>query len=116
MNKKLMMLAAILALVLVAAAPVVAQVEGPNFSDQESESGEIETETNLSIEGNNNNQCAGLLQFGQTGNVSNQQGTLQYFTAGDNEFEGPETEFAPENATECEQAVQQSAAASSWGW
>src|SRR5215213_4429390 len=112
-----MLLAAMLALVLVAAAPVVAQVTGPNFSDQESESGEIETETNLSIEGNNNNQCAGLLQFGQTGNISNQQGTLQYFTeGGDNEFEGPETEFAPENETECDQAVQQAAAASSWGW
>jgi len=116
MNKKLMMLAAMLALVLVAAAPVIAQVTGPEFADQESESGEIETETNLEIEGNNNNQCAGLLQFGQTGNVSNQQGTLQYFTEGDNEFEGPETEFAPENETACEQAVQQSAAASSWGW
>ena len=117
MNKKLMMLAAILALVLVAAAPVVAQVEGPNFSDQELESGSFESETEISIEGNNNNQCAGLLQFGQTGNVANQQGTLQYATdGGDNEFAGPETEFAPENATECEQAVQQAAAASSWGW
>src|SRR5215217_3162015 len=112
--KKLVLLAAVLAMVLVVAAPVVAQVTGPNFDDQESESGEIETETNISIEGNNNNQCAGLLQFGQTGNVSNQQGTLQYFTEGDNEFAGPETEFAPENETACEQAVQQSAAASSW--
>jgi len=111
-----MLLAAMLALVLVAAAPVVAQVTGPNFDDQESESGEIETETNLAIEGNNNNQCAGLLQFGQTGNVSNQQGTLQYFTEGDNGFGGPSTSFAPENETACEQAVQQSAAASSWGW
>ena len=114
--KKFMLLAAMLALVLVAAAPVVAQVTGPNFSDQESESGEIETETNLSIEGNNNNQCAGLLQFGQTGNISNQQGTLQYATeGGDNEFAGPETEFAPENETACEQEVQQAAAASSFG-
>src|SRR5215208_3940859 len=111
-----MLLAAMLALVLVAAAPVIAQVEGPNFGDQESESAEIETETNIAIDGNNNSQCAGLLQFGQTGNVSNEQGTLQYFTVGDNEFEGPETEFAPENETACEQAVQQSAAASSWGW
>jgi len=113
--KKLVLLAAMLALVLVAAAPVIAQVTGPNFADQESESAEIETETNLSIEGNNNNQCAGLLQFGQTGNISNQQGTLQYFPqgGGDNEFAGPETEFAPENGTECEQEVQQAAAASS---
>ncbi len=113
--KKLMLLAAILALVLVAAAPVIAQSVG--FDDQELESGGIETETSLSIEGNNNNQCAGLLQFGQTGNFPNQQGTSQYDNPElEQEWEGPEIEFAPENATECEQAVQQSAAASSWGW
>src|SRR5215217_3367875 len=118
--KKLVLLAAVLAMVLVVAAPVVAQVTGPNFDDQELESGEISTETDISIEGNNNNQCAGLLQFGQTGNFANQQGTSQYDFGPDaefkQEFEGPEIEFAPENATECEQAVQQSAAASSWGW
>ncbi len=110
--KKLMLLAAILAMVLVAAAPIIAQEVG--FDDQEFESGEIGTETELAIDGNNNSQCAGLLQFGQTGNFLNQQGTLQYATiGGDNEFAGPETEFAPENGTECEQAVQQAAAASS---
>ena len=111
--KKLMLLAAMLAMVLVAAVPVIAQSVG--FDDQELESGEISTETELSIEGNNNNQCAGLLQFGQTGNFANQQGTSQY-DLGDEfeqEFAGPEIEFGPENATECEQAVQQAAAASS---
>ncbi len=114
--KKLMLLAAILAMVMVAAAPVIAQVAN-EFDDQELESGGIETETSLSIEGNNNNQCAGLLQFGQTGNFPNQQGTTQYDNPElEQEFAGPEIEFAPENATECEQAVQQSAAASSWGW
>ncbi len=115
--KKLMLLVAVLAMMMVAAAPVIAQV-GNEFDDQEFESGEIETETSLSIEGNNNNQCAGLLQFGQTGNFGNQQGTSQYDVGPEfeQEFEGPEIEFAPENATECEQAVQQSAAASSWGW
>ena len=113
--KKLMLLAAMLAVVLVAAAPVIAQEVG--FDDQEFESGGIETETSLSIDGNNNNQCAGLLQFGQTGNFGNQQGTSQYDVGPEfeQEFEGPEIEFGPENATECEQAVQQSAAASSWG-
>ncbi len=113
--KKLTLLVAILAIVLVAAAPVIAQSVG--FDDQELESGGIETETSLSIEGNNNNQCAGLLQFGQTGNFANQQGTSQYDFGPDaefeQEFEGPEIEFGPENATECEQAVQQAAAASS---
>jgi len=111
--KTFIRLAAILAIVLVAAAPAIAQVEGPNFDDQESESGGIGTSTSLSIDGNNNNQCGGLLQTGQTGNVSNEQGTLQYFTVGDNGMGGPSTSFAPENETECEQAVQQAAAASS---
>src|SRR5829696_9097850 len=113
--RKLLLLAAVLAMVMLAAAPVIAQEVG--FDDQELESGEIATETELSIEGNNNDQCAGLLQFGQTGNFANQQGTSQYDLGPDaefeQEFEGPEIEFAPENATECEQAVQQSASASS---
>ena len=113
--KKLILLAAVLAMVLLASAPVIAQEVG--FDDQELESGEISTETELSIEGNNNNQCAGLLQFGNTGNFANQQGTSQYDFGPDaefeQEFEGPEIEFGPENGTECEQAVQQAAAASS---
>ena len=110
--KKLMLLAVMLAVVLVAAAPVLAQEVG--FDDQELESGDVETETNISIEGNNNNQCTGLLQFGQTGNFANEQGTVQYdIPEFEQEFAGPETEFAPENGTECEQAVQQAAAASS---
>jgi len=113
--KKLILLAAVLAMVLLASAPVIAQEVG--FDDQELESGEISTETELSIEGNNNSQCAGLLQFGQSGNFANEQGTSQYDLGPDAEFEqefsGPELEFAPENGTECEQAVQQAAAASS---
>ena len=114
--KKLILLAAVLAMVMVAAAPALAQI-GPEFSDQELESGDIETETNISIEGNNNNQCTGLLQFGQSGNFANQQGTAQYDTGElEQEFAGPETEFAPENATECEQAVQQASSASSTWW
>jgi len=57
----------------------------------------------------------GQLQFGNTGNFTNQQGALQYASGADDlEFGGPEIEFAPENETACEQAVQQSSAASSW--
>jgi hypothetical protein len=114
--KKLMLLVAVLAMMMLAAAPVIAQV-GNAFDDQEFESGDIETETDISIEGNNNNQCVGALQFGQTGNFGNQQGTSQYDNPeSEQEFEGGEFEFAPENETACEQAVQQAAAASSWGW
>ena len=113
MNNKWLMMAAMLAVVLVAAAPVVAQEVG--FDDQEFESGGIGTETELAIDGNNNNQCAGLLQFGQTGNAGNEQGTAQYDISGEfsQGFGGQGLSFAPENETGCEQAVQQSAAASS---
>jgi hypothetical protein len=112
--KKLILLAAVLAMMLLAAAPVVAQVTN-EFDDQDFESGDIETETDISIEGNNNNQCAGVLQFGQTGNFGNQQGTTQYDNPeSEQDFDGPEFEFDPENETACEQAVQQSSAASSW--
>ena len=84
------------------------------IGDAENESGEIETENALEIEGNNNNACLGQLQFGNTGNFTNQQGALQYASdADDLEFGAGELEFAPENETACEQAVQQSAAASS---
>src|SRR5215207_9992394 len=114
--KKLMLMAAILGMVLVAAAPVVAQV-GFEIGDTENESGEIETENSFEIEGNNNNACLGQLQFGNTGNFTNQQGVLQYDSEADDlEFGAGEFEFAPENETACEQEVQQAAAASSWGW
>ena len=87
------------------------------LGDTENESGDIETENEFSIEGNNNNACLGQLQFGNTGNFTNQQGALQYASdADDLEFEGPEISFAPENETTCEQDVEQAAAASSWGW
>src|SRR5829696_3989627 len=111
--KKLILFAAVLAMVLLASAPVIAQEVG--FDDQELESGDIETETSLSIEGNHNDQCAGLLQFGNTGNFANEQGTSQYDISDEfeQEFAGPEIEFAPENETGCEQAVQQASSASS---
>src|SRR5215212_1608258 len=98
---------AVLALI---AAPVLAQV-GFEVGDTENESGGIGTSNELEIAGDNNNACLGTLQFGQTGNFTNQQGALQYASdADDLEFGAGELEFVPENSTECEQAVQQAAA------
>ena len=111
--KKLIMLGAMLAVLALVAAPVLAQVS-LEIGDSELESGEMESETNFAIEGNNNNACLGALQFANTGNFGNQQAALQYAsTADDIEFSGGEFEFAPENETACEQEVQQAAAASS---
>ena len=114
--RKLILIVAMMAVLALVAAPVLAQV-GFGIGDTENESGEIETENAFGIEGNNNSACLGQLQFGNTGNFTNQQGALQYASdADDLEFGGGEISFAPENETACEQAVQQSAAASSWGW
>ncbi len=110
--KKLMMLAALLAMLVVAAVPAVAQV-AEEIGGQETESGEIEMSFEVSNEGNNSNQCATALQFGTTGNVQNAQGVLQYDSVADDfEFGAGEFEFGPANEQACEQAVQQSAAAS----
>jgi hypothetical protein len=106
-------MAAMLAVLALIAAPVVAQV-GFEVGDAENESGEVATENDYAIEGDNN-ACLGTLQFGQTGNFTNQQGALQYASdADDLEFAGGELEFVPENSTACEQAVEQAAAASSF--
>ena len=111
--KKGTLLAAMLMLVLVASAPVVAQV-GFGIGDTENESGGIGTSNEFEIAGNNNSACLGQLQFGQTGNFTNQQGALQYASVVDDiGLAGPGIGFAPENETGCEQAVQQASAASS---
>ena len=113
--RKLILIVAMLAVLALIAAPVLAQV-GFEIGDTENESGEIETENAFGIEGDNNNACLGQLQFGNTGNFTNQQGALQYASEVDDlEFGAGEFEFAPENETACEQEVQQAAAASSWG-
>ncbi len=111
--RKLMMLAAVLALVLAAAVPAVAQVV-TNELGQETESGDVNVTFEVSSEGDYASQCVAPLQFGNTGNVQNAQGFAQYASDVDDvEFSGNEFAFGPSVSTECNQAVQQSAAASS---
>ena len=111
--KKLMLMAVMLAVLALIAAPVVAQVAF-EIGDTENESGGIGTSNELEIAGNNNNACLGQQQFGNTGNFTNQQGALQYASEVDDlGFSAPGIGFAPESETACEQAVQQAAAASS---
>ena len=110
--KKLMMVAAILALVLVVSAPAIAQVT--NAVGQESETGNVSITGTATQSGNNSNQCVTPLQFGNTGSNQNGQAFLQYAsTADDLEGEGATFTFAPELTAPCTQAVQQSSAASS---
>ncbi len=110
--KKLIMLAAILALALAAAVPAVAQVAGG--VGNEGESGDVSLSNEVANEGDYASQCTPALQFGNTGNLNNGQAFVQYASVAD-DFEPGGIEFAigPVVSTDCEQTVQQSSAASS---
>src|SRR5918911_761774 len=122
-----MMWAAMLALLLLAAIPAIAQVS-EEFGQEIENTGNVSTSTTVSSSGSNGNQCVAPLQFGNTGNVQNAQGFLQYggsdqtsgrnhrhhnngSSIGDVQFEGGSMEFTPSLTNTCEQTVQQAAAA-----
>src|ERR671932_2099142 len=106
-----MMLAAMLALVLVVAAPAIAQVT--QAIGQESETGDVTDTFTATQSGNNSSSCVTPLQFGNTGSLQNGQAVLQYSsTSGDIGEGGSTFTFSPTESASCTQAVQQSAAAS----
>jgi hypothetical protein len=110
--KKLIMLAAILALALAAAVPAIAQVGLE--TEQEAESDEVATDFAVANEGDYASQCVPALQFGNSGNFNNAPSFLQYASElGDFEPGGLEFAIEPETEVACESAVQQSSAASS---
>ncbi len=85
-----------------------------NEIGQESESGDVSIGFSVDSSGDYAQQCIAPLQFGNTGNLQNAQGFAQYNSEVDDiEFGGSSFEFSPELAVSCDQAVQQSAAASS---
>ena len=109
-----MLLAALLAMMIVAAVPALAQVE--QGFEQEAESGEVEQEFVVTSEGDNGNQCVGVNGTANTGNLQTQNGSIQY--ASDiEEFEQEEIGNTltinedQEVVTTCEQQVNQAAAA-----
>ena len=105
------MVAAILALALVVAAPAIAQVN--NAVGQEAESGAVTPSFTATQSGNNSSQCVNPLQFGNTGSLQNGQAVLQYgSTSGDIGEGGSTFTFSPTETANCTQAVQQSSAAS----
>ena len=83
------------------------------FEQETDETGDVTLDTSVSGSGDNSNQCVAPLQFGNTGNLQNAQGFLQYNSSADDvEFEGSEFVFAPEQSVVCGQSVEQAAAAS----
>src|SRR5215204_4558691 len=110
--KKLIMLAAILALALVAAVPAMAQLSSE--LGQESDSSDVALGAGVSNTGNYASQCTPLSQFGNTGNFDNASSFVQYDGEID-DFEpgGIAVGFGGSNSTECGSTIQQSSAASS---
>lgn len=110
--KKLMLLAAMLAMTPVVAAPAVAQVS-EEFEQEIDETGGIEANFSAESTGDSADQCAGgAIQFGQSGNTQNTQGGLQYTSTSDDiEAEGSSFGMTPTVSSECKQQVQQAAAA-----
>ena len=106
-----MLLAAMVAVVLVAAAPAIAQV-GQGFSQEDVESGDVEPTVEISNTGNNANICPTVLQSANSGNVQNEQGVAQYQDEVDDiEFEGSNITFEVAAEGSCTQTIQQAAAA-----
>jgi hypothetical protein len=106
-----MMLVAILAVVLVAAAPALAQV-AQGFSESSTKSGKASPSFSFSNKGDNVNACPTNQQLVNTGNVLNEQGVVQYQTKTDDiDFTGSTiTEEGSVTAT-CTQTMEQAAAA-----
>jgi hypothetical protein len=138
--RKLILLAALLAMMVVAALPVFAADNnnhnnnnhnnnnhnnnnhngsgGPAISqdnEQDADSGDVDQSFTVTGGGDNSNQCVGLQGVANTGNAQNQIGVIQYASEADDfDFEdsGASLEVSPENSTTCDQQVNQAASAS----
>src|SRR5918994_3049533 len=111
--KKLMLLAALLAMLIVAAVPAIAQID--QEGEQETESGEVNQSFEVSSTGDNSNQCANIQGVANTGNAQNQIDLIQYGSEADDfEFDevGSNLDVSPSNSAECDQQVNQAASAS----
>jgi hypothetical protein len=111
--RKLILLAALLAMLVVAAVPAIAQLD--QGTEQEGESGDLDQTFEVTGEGDNSSQCVGIQGVGNTGNAQNVIDVIQYgSTADDFEFEevGSSIDVSPSNSTTCDQQVNQAASAS----
>src|ERR671938_1352767 len=99
----------VVAIVLVAAAPALAQVSN-EFSERRITSGKSSPSFSVSNKGNNVNLCPTGQQVGQTGQVANEQGAVQYASKADDvDFSGSELTVTPSETAECTQTIEQAA-------
>ena len=110
--RKLIMLAAMLALAMAIAVPAFAQLE--SGIEQETESDDVAIGFDVSNTGDYASQCTPAVQFGNTGNFDNASSFVQYSGELD-DFEPGGIEFSVEPSSEvaCDNTIQQSSAASS---
>ncbi len=110
--RKLIVLAAMLALTLALAVPAIAQIAGG--VGQSSESDDVALGADVSNTGDYASQCTPVSQFGNTGNFDNASSFVQYDGEID-DFEpgGIEVGFGGSNSVSCPSTIQQSSAASS---
>ena len=110
-----MLVAAMVAMVLVAAAPAVAQV-AQEFEAEDVESGGAAPSVGIANKGDQLNLCTAILQAAQSGNVQNLQGVTQYASESDDiGLGGSAIEITPEAVNECTQVIEQAAAAGAKG-
>ena len=109
--KKLVLMGAMVAMVVIAAAPAIAQVDQP-FSERRITSGKSSPTFDVSNKGDNANLCPTGEQVGQTGNVANEQGVNQYRDkTEDIDFTGSDITVTPDVTGTCTQSIQKKAAA-----
>jgi hypothetical protein len=109
--KKLMLLAALLAMAVVAAVPAIAQVT--QSPEQGVESGDSSQNFTVTGGGDNSNACQGIQGISNTGNAVNSTNVLQYASEGGVEVsDSGNFEIDPSQTTTCDQKVNQAASAS----
>jgi hypothetical protein len=113
--KKLMLLAALLAMAVVAAVPAIAQVT--QSPEQEVESGDSSQNFTVTGGGDNSNSCQMIQGINNTGNALSNTNVLQYASEGEVEVDDSGNfAISPEQNKNvpkvCEQQVNQAASAS----
>ena len=110
--RRMMLVFSLIAMLVVAAIPAIAQVE-QDF-DQETDSGAVDQSFTVTSEGDNSNQCVGVSGVTNTGNLQSSTGFIQYASTIE-DFEqddvGNDLSVTGDATTTCDQQVNQAASA-----
>ena len=110
--RRILLVLGMVATLVVAALPAIAQPVTEEFSERRITSGAASPKVAVSNSGNNVNLCPTVQQVAQTGNVANEQGVVQYDTTTDDiDFTGSSITIEPSETATCTQTTEQAAAA-----